>query len=279
MKTAWITGAGGLIGSYIARAAPRDWRATPLVRGALDLTDFSAVRARFETDRPQLVIHCAAISKSPVCQANPAFAWKVNVDVTRFLVELAKDIHLLFFSSDLVFDGRKGNYSEDDSPNPLTVYGETKVAAERFVLENPRHTVIRSSLNGGPSPTGDRGFTDELLSAWRAGRATKLFTDEFRSPILARETARAVWELVAANKPGLYHIAGSERLSRYQVGELVAAQRPDLNPRLEANSLRDYSGPPRSPDTSLDCTKVQRILSFQLPCFSESVREPGTLLA
>ena len=272
-RTAWITGAGGLIGSNIVRAAPHDWHAIPLTRESLDLTESDAVRARFHADQPHLVIHCAAISKSPVCQAQPELAWKTNFEATRFLAELAANVPLIFFSTDLVFDGRQGGYSESDPPHPLTVYGETKVAAEHVVLENPRHTVIRSSINGGPSPTGDRGFTDELLATWRAGRAAKLFTDEFRSPLFAADTARIIWQLVAANRPGLYHIAGGERLSRFQIGELVAAHCPELNPRIDASSIRDYAGPPRSPDTSLDGTKIQRLLSLSLPRFSERLNQ------
>src|SRR5258706_5236694 len=160
LPTAWVTGAGGLIGSTLARTAAtqaQEWSVRALPRYELDLTDFSAVRQRFRQEQPALVIHCAAISQSPACQANPAFAHKVNVEVTTLLAELAADIPFGFFSSDLVFDGRRGNYEETAAVNPLSVYGETKVAAEHLVQVNPKHTIIRTSLNGGVSPTGDRG--------------------------------------------------------------------------------------------------------------------------
>ena len=86
---------------------------------------------------------------------------------------------------------------------------------------------------------------------------------------LAAVTARAVWELVALNKPGIYHIAGRERLSRWQIGQLVASRWLQLNPRLEPGSLLDYRGAPRSPDTSLNCAKAQQLLSFPLPGLKE----------
>ena len=189
------------------------------------------MRAEFRLQNPQLIIHCAALSKSPECEANPALARKLNVEVTALLAELAADIPLVFLSTDLVFDGRTGNYDETAPVNPLSVYAETKAAAEQVVLANPKHTVIRTSLNGGTSPTGDRGFNEQMRRAWQAGQTLRLFTDEFRSPIPAEVTARAIWELAAQNKPGLYHVAGSERLSRWQIGQLLAARWPELKPR------------------------------------------------
>jgi dTDP-4-dehydrorhamnose reductase len=268
-RVAWITGAGGLIGSHVVRDAPRDWNLRALTRTELELTDFAAMRAAFQRDQPQLVIHCAAMSRTSACEANPELAWKNNVDVTRALCERSREIPLLFFSTDLVFDGCKGNYNEGDEPNPLTVYGETKIAAERITLANSQHTVIRTSLNAGATPRGNSSFDEQLCAAWARGETTRLFADEFRSPITAEVTAHAVWELVTANQPGLYHLGGSERLSRFEIGKLIAARRPQLNPRIEPSSIHDYAGPRRSPDTSLDCSKIQRLLSFPLPKLSE----------
>ena len=273
MQRVWITGASGLIGSHMARLAPAHWHVRALTRADLDLTDGPAVHAAFRNDAPALVIHCAAMSKTPECEVRRELAWKNNADVTRLLCEIAGDIPLLFFSTDLVFDGSKGNYIETDQPNPLTVYGETKVAAERLVLTNPKHTVIRTSLNAGATPRGDSSFNEQLRAAWKRDEVTKLFADEFRSPIAAEVTARAVWELVRSNQPGLYHLGGSERLSRFEIGKLIAARWPELNPRVEPSPIRDYPGPHRSPDTSLACGKVQRLLSFGLPQFSDWLRE------
>ena len=264
----WITGAGGLIGNQLLLLAPAfapDSTARGLTRADLDLTDHTALRRLFSQEQPRLIIHCAAMSKSPACQANPALARQVNVDVTARLAEFASDIPLIFFSTDLVFDGRLGNYDETAPPNPLSIYAETKVAAERIVLANPKHTVIRTSLNGGLSPAGDRGFNEEMRRAWQEGRTISLFTDEFRCPIPAEATARATWELAARNQPGLYHVAGSERLSRWQIGQLIAARWETLHPKIQAASLKEYHGAPRPPDVSLNCAKAQKLLTFPLP--------------
>jgi len=267
-RPVWITGAGGLIGNYLVRTAQTyapPFRIIPLTRKNLDLTNINAVQQAFTKQKPQLILHCTALSKSPACQADPALAQKLNVEVTAHLALLAAEIPFFFFSSDLVFDGRRGNYSEIDQINPLSVYAETKAAAEKIVLANPLHTVIRTSLNGGISPTGDRGFNEEMRRTWQKGQSSKLFIDEFRCPIPAVATARAVWELVARSQPGLYHIAGSERLSRWEIGQLLAARWPQLNPKLERASLKEYRGAPRPPDSSLNCAKVKKLLSFPLP--------------
>ena len=194
----------------------------------------------------------------------------MNFEVTKFLAELAHDISFVFFSTDLVFDGRRGNYAETDVPNPLHVYGETKLAAEGCVLINPRHLVVRTSLNGGPSPTGSRAFNEQLRrSLQKAGPELTLFADEFRCPIPAVETARAVWDLAQKNCAGLYHVAGAEKLSRLEIGKLLLARWPEVTAQIKSGSARDFPGPPRALDTSLDISKAQKVLSQPLPKFSD----------
>ena len=272
MKLAWITGANGLIGNYLVQTAPPfapSWRVRALVRADFDLLDFATVRREFEKDQPQLVVHCAAITNVSAAQKDPALARRVNVEVTKLLAELAAEIPFVFFSTDLVFDGRKGDYIETDAVNPLHVYGETKLAAEEIILKNPRHLVLRTSLNGGVSPAG-RAFNEQLRrSLQQAGQGMKLFTDEFRCPIPAIETARAVWELVNQNRTGLYHVAGAEKLSRYQIGQVLVKHWPEVTAKIEASLARDFAGPPRALDTSLNIARVQKVLSAPLPGLNE----------
>jgi dTDP-4-dehydrorhamnose reductase len=273
---AWVTGSGGLIGNYIVRAATElgtGWEVRALTRSQLDLCEYGAVRQAYLADRPRLVIHCAALSKSPDCQANPVLARRINVEATLNLAELAAEAQFVFFSTDLVFDGKDGGYDEGAQVNPLSVYAEPKVAAKLAVLSNPGHTVVRTSLTGGRSPTGDRGFNEQLCIALRNGESPRLFTDEYRCPLAASVTARAVWEMVAKELRGLYHLAGAEKLSRWQIGSLLAAHWRRPESQVMPGSLKDYSGPPRPPDTSLDCGKVQKELSFALPGFGQWLAE------
>jgi dTDP-4-dehydrorhamnose reductase len=269
----WITGAHGLIGNYLVQTAPRfapHWRVRALTRADFDLLDFAAVEREFKIDRPQLVIHCAAISTVVEAQKNPDHAWRVNVEMTRQLAGLASEGRFIFFSTDLVFDGRRGNYIETDAVNPLTEYGETKAAAEKIVGQNPRHLVVRTSINGGVSIPGNRAFNEQLRAALQAsGQGMTLFTDEFRCPIPAIETARAVWELAQKNGTGLFQVAGAEKLSRWQIGRLLIGRWPEVKVKIQSGSARDFAGPPRALDTSLDISKIQKFLSVPLPGLGE----------
>lgn len=259
----WITGAGGLIGSALAQAVPGGsgrWEVCALRREDLDLLDARLVEERFAREEPSMILHAAALSRSADCEADPALARRLNVEVTSRLVRLAGGRPFVLFSTDLVFDGRKGGYVEGDEVGPLGVYASSKVAAEEAVRGQPGVMIVRTSLNGGTSPTGDRGFNEALRRAWGAGRETCLFEDEFRSPIHAAETARVVWALVEAGVEGVVHVAGAERMSRWELGELVAARWPGLSPRLVRGRLADYRGPRRAPDTTLDCSQVARLL-------------------
>lgn len=264
----WITGTGGLLGNYLFETAAQfapEFRAVALGRGELDLTDFSAVRSRFEMERPAAILHCAAIAHPPACEREPALARRVNVDATRCLAEVAGEIPFFFCSSDLVFDGRRGNYIETDTPNPLSVYSETKLAAEQVVRANPRHTVLRLSLNFGRSPTRNRGFNEMLRADLAVGKNFSPFTDEFRCPIAAPVTARAIWELLNKRAAGLFHLCGADRLSRWEIANLLLPHWPALPGKIQPSSVRDYQGPPRPPDCSMNCAKVQQFLSFPLP--------------
>jgi dTDP-4-dehydrorhamnose reductase len=313
---AWVTGAGGLIGGYVANHPNHSarWRVVGLTRPDLDLTNQEAVNRRFREDSPALVIHCAAVSTAAACAKNPDRARRINIDVTRQLTELCANARMILLSTDLVFDGLKGNYTEADPTNPLTLYGETKIEAERIVLANPRHLVIRTSLNAGVSPTGDRSFAEQMRAAWQRGETLNLFTDEFRNPIPASVTARAIWELALADQArltrpsatptpsdgetdrardsarsprnptasitlasGIFHLAGAERLSRLEIGQLLAAKWPELICRMEPASLRDFPGP-RAADCSLNCARAQAMLSFPLPRFSEWLNGARTFL-
>jgi dTDP-4-dehydrorhamnose reductase len=274
---ALITGAAGLIGGYLVRTANRwapQWDVRGISRRDGDLADPGRMRVLWDRYQPALVIHCAALSRAGACEQEPALADHINVAVTRALADLARDIPFLFLSSDQVFDGAKGWYIEIDEANPLNVYGRTKAKAERIVLENPAHTVLRVALTAGASPTGDRSFVEDMLRAARRGTVLTLFTDEFRCPIPAGPLARAIWELVGLGPPGLYHIGGQERLSRWEIGELLMRWYPELTGCVRPGSVADYDGPARPPDLSLRCDKLQRLLSFQLPGFRQWLSGP-----
>lgn len=263
-----ITGAAGLIGQYLVKSAPRwapGWNVEGLTRAQLDLTDPLAVESAFHRHKPQLVIHSAALSRTRDCEQDPERARRINIDATATLAELAQNIPFIFLSSGEVFDGTTGWYRESDEPNPINVYGRTKLEAERVVLRNPGHTVVRIVLTAGTSEGGDRSFVEDMCRKARAGKDVTLYTDEFRCPLPAGVIARALWGLVDHDNPGLYHLGGSERLSRWGIGELLLPWYPELQGRLIKGSALNHAGAPRPIDLSLSCDKIQKVLSFRIP--------------
>jgi dTDP-4-dehydrorhamnose reductase len=267
-----ITGAAGLIGQYFVNTAPRwapGWEVQGLSRAELELTETSKVEARIHALKADLFIHCAALSRTKACEEDPDQARRVNVEITAHLAQLSKDIPFIFLSSGEVFDGKTGWYSEVDEPNPINVYGQTKLEAEQAVLQNPRHTVVRIVLTAGTSETGDRSFVEDMCRTAKAGKDVTLYADEFRCPLPAGVIARAIWELVDRKQPGLYHLGGSERLSRWEIGETLLPWCPELKGHLMKGSVRNHIGSPRPSDLSLRCDKIQRLLSFHIPGFRE----------
>jgi len=265
-----VTCAAGLIGHYLLNTAPRwapQWDVRGITRQDVDLTDVNAVRRLWHGLHPHVVVHCAAQSRTGPCQKDPTLARRINVKATALLAELAAEIPFLFLSSDQVFDGAQGWYVETDPVNPLNVYGETKAEAERIVLQNPRHSAIRVALNAGTSPTGDRSFVEDMRNSVKGETPLTLFTDEFRCPLPAGMTARAIWELIEQDQPGLYHLGGAERLSRWEIGQALTSWYQELSGRIQAGSVTAYAGAPRPPDLSLRCDKIQGLLSFQIPGF------------
>jgi len=267
-----ITGAAGLIGQYLVKTASRwapGWDVLGLSRAELDLTERSNLETRIHALKPNLLIHCAALSRTKDCEQDPEQARRINVEATAHLARLSQDIPFIFLSSGEVFNGRTGWYGETDEPNPINVYGQTKLEAEQAVLQNPGHTVVRIVLTAGMSESGDRSFVEDMCRAAKAGKDVTLYADEFRCPLPAGVIARAVWELVDRRQTGLYHLGGSERLSRWEIGEALLPWYLELKGHLVRGSAHNHVGSPRPADLSLRCDKIQRLLSFRIPGFRE----------
>ena len=261
-----------MIGQYLVKTAPRwapDRDMQGLTRADLDLTDRTNVERTWQSIKPNAVIHCAALSRTKACEQDPEQARRINAEDTAHLAQLSQDIPFIFLSSGEVFDGSTGWYGETDEPNPINVYGQTKLEAEQAVLQNPRHTVVRIVLTAGTSETGDRSFVEDMYRTAKAGKDVTLYADEFRCPLPAGVIARVIWELVDREQPGLYHLGGSDRLSRWEIGETLLPWCPELKGHLMKGSARNHVGSPRPADLSLRCDKIQSLLSFRIPGFRE----------
>ena len=274
-----VTGAAGLIGHYLVKTASRwvpGWEVHGLGRADLDLTDAANLDHVWRSIKPDAVIHCAAMSRTKDCERDPSAAQRINVMATAHLARLSSNIPFIFLSSGEIFDGGTGWYDEMSQPNPINVYGKTKLDAEQVVLQNRRHTVLRIVLTAGVSEAGDRSFVEDMCKTARAGKNVTLYADEFRCPLPAGAVARAVWEMLERNCPGLYHLGGRERLSRWEIGQALLPWYPELERRLVQGSARGHAGAPRPADLSLCCDKIQKLLAFPIPGFREWLTNRST---
>jgi dTDP-4-dehydrorhamnose reductase len=281
-----VTGASGLLGHAVALAAQKEHQVTaqyhrnipPALTGLVqvDLTDASRTQETFHAISPEITIHCAAISDPVTCEQKRIIARSLNVTATQTLARLCGQSHsrLLLISTDLVFNGMRGMYVEADPVDPVSYYGDTKVKAEELVRDNCRNYVIaRCSLMYGKSPSGRRGVDERLLESLRSGKEVVLFTDEYRTPVCAQDLAPALLRVAESGFVGTVHCAGTERISRYDLGLKICRAAGVDSSRIVPAKIEDVqSGPPRAPDVSLDSTKLAERLGIRLMGMDEGLR-------
>jgi dTDP-4-dehydrorhamnose reductase len=260
-----VTGAGGQLGSVVLRqltelgiaavgtvspSGPRPERGRTV---PLDLLDTAQVERLVETLAPERIVHCAALTQVAACFRDPVQAERINVETTRTLARLSERRFVLL-STDMVFDGERAPYPERAEPQPTTVYGRTKLAAETVALATaPRCTaVVRVPLLYGiPSVQRPTTFL-ALADAVRARKPVNLFADEVRTPLWLEDAARAVRQVADSPLLGTVHTGGPEPLTRLQMGQRLAAALGIEDPALVAGSQRAAGDPePRPRDLSL----------------------------
>lgn len=237
MKKIFLTGASGFLGGHILRTSPKNTQILAQYRSHYIISSSGAVK-EIQMDftaspwqevidfEPDVIIHTAAMAKLDDCETNPSKARAVNDEATRQLVDIAREVdaRFIYTSTDQIFDGYHGHYTESDPPNPLNVYGLTKYDPEPYILKtHDNAVVIRCALIYGMSLNGTITFTEKMISNLREGRPVNLFTDEFRSPILVNNLAEVIWELVGNDFHGVINVGGSQKVSRYEMGEIACA--------------------------------------------------------
>jgi len=267
-KECWlVTGATGQLGSHVVRRLAADPAVGALLALArrpdvgtpgvavqcLDLADFDAVQSTVREFAPSHIIHLAAMTAVADCWQRPAEAECVNVAATRVLAEAADGARVVFSSTDMVFDGTAAPYREADPPRPLSHYGRTKAAAERVLVEFPNTLVVRIPLMYGFAYAPRNTTFSQQMAALRAGTPLRLFTDEYRTPIWLADAARALIALARSDLTGVIHIAGPQRLSRYELVAQCARVLGLPTAHLVPISRLDIPAPePRPADLSLD---------------------------
>ena len=259
-----VVGVNGMLGNSIARAFPGEVKGTynsifiesNFNDVKLDITNNEEVLSVVKSVSPDIVFNCAAMTNVDSCEENRHAAEKIHVDGTRHLSEAcsrvgAKFVHI---STDFVFDGKNGNYSESDRAVPINIYGKTKLAGEGVLGEDD--LLIRTCIFG-INVENKKSMVEWIVHELENGRPINVFNDSFFTPIYTGHLANIMLEMCRKEMKGLYHVASAERIDKYAFA-LAVADIFGLDKNLiSPSSIKDFHRKaPRPVDTSLRCSKV-----------------------
>lgn len=271
MQRVLLTGASGFLGWNLLQTIPDNVQVigqynTRNIEVPLDETIQAdlAVRASVDnllnTAKPDAIIHTAAVADANLFETQKEKSFLINWIATNHMAAYAAkhSIPFIFTSTDLVFDGTKGNYTEEDDPNVLSAYGLSKASAELGIASRYRKACIcRMPLMYGYGGPHAQSFITPFLQKMRSGEKLNLFTDEFRTAVDGRSAAIGLWKALTDNWTGLYHLGGQEKRSRYEFGMLLAEAFGIKDPNIVPTKQADVQmAAPRPADVSLDSSKA-----------------------
>lgn len=184
---------------------------------SLDITQKQKVKEVILDFFPDFVINTAAYTNVDKAESEKELAWKTNVNGIEniSLYSWTIDAHLIHISTDYIFDGKNGPYSEDDKPSPINYYGRSKLASENSIrTSGVRFTIIRSNVLYGPTKYGRPDFVKWVIDSLSSGKEIKIVKDQFNNPTFIDDICHAINKIIEFKKEGIYNIAGPEILSR-----------------------------------------------------------------
>jgi dTDP-4-dehydrorhamnose reductase len=256
MKTALITGAGGLLGRCMAEQLSKSgWRVVALNHAELDITDDNRVQPIFERESPQLVINCAATTNVDRCETEVEWAYAVNEQGAGYLARACRELGAQFVhvSTDYVFDGEKaGFYTQEDAAQPLSIYGKSKLAGEQMVRKVlPEAFIIRTSWVFG---VGGKNFGSRIFDYAKAGAKLKGVEDQTSIATYAPELAARIEEITLQGQPGLYQVTNSGATTWFEFARLALDLGGMQDVAIEPCTRADLNQPaPRPRNSAMRC--------------------------
>lgn len=286
-----ITGSNGLLGQKIvqqllnancsflatSKGENRNQDCPETNYESLDICDENEIEQLFQSFQPTHIIHTAAITNVDYCELNPEECDEVNYLASMKLFQAAQNInaHFQLLSTDFVFNGEKGNYSEEDEVGPLSIYAESKVNAENGLIQSQYtnwsivRTIIVYGIGNNLSRSNIICWAKEALSK---GQEMNIVDDQFRAPTWADDLAWACVQICKMNKTGKFNISGPETLSIYSIVERVARHFNFLTDNLKKSSSATLNQPAkRPPHTGFDLTKARKELGYNPKTIEETL--------
>lgn len=282
-----IPGASGLLGINLAVEAMREHEVVGVDRGKLKSAPFqvfhtnilnrAAINSLLDKTRPDWLINCAALANLEECDEHPELATVLNVDLPAQLANACAErgIRFVHISTDSVFDGEQERpYTEEDQPNPLSLYSQTKLDGEKAAFsENPQAIVARVNMFGW-SLTNRRSLGEFFVNNLSAGKNVSGFTDVIFCPMLVNHTARLLLEMLEKGMTGLYHVVGAQAMNKYQFGVEVARTFRLKDSLIAPKSVEGSElTARRSHNLWLSTHKLSTDLGHEIPSFSTGLDE------
>ena len=291
MKRILITGSNGLLGQklidlYLKEgsveliATARGANRYPIKKGytyvSMDVTDVRNVIDTITEHQPHTIIHTAAMTNVDTCESDKEGAEKLNVDAVEYIVEAANEVdaHLIHLSTDFIFDGEAGPYTEDAAPEPVSYYGETKLAAENMVKNQcNKWSIARTILVYGI--VHDMSRSNIVLwakGALEKGQPINVVNDQVRSPTLAEDLAIGCQLIEKREAEGVFNISGKDQMSIVEIVERVADYfQLDKSIITQVSSKTLNQAAKRPPITGFDLTKSNSVLGYDPRSFEEGI--------
>ncbi|MBC3538430.1 SDR family oxidoreductase [Rufibacter sediminis] len=292
MKTLLITGSNGLLGQKLigllhtepnikliasSRGQNKLAELYPHVAfAAMDVTNAEQVEQVIAETQPTHIIHTAAMTNVDDCESQREECWKQNVDAVENLVRASErhGVHLIHVSTDFIFDGENGPYTEEAEGAPVNFYGQSKLAAEELVKNAAcKWAILRTVLVFGiVHEYGRSNIVLWVKGSLEQGKQIKVVNDQLRTPTLAEDLAQGCWLAAKHDAQGIFNISGEELLTPYQMA-IQVAEYFDLDKSLiEEVDGSIFSQPAkRPPRTGFDITKAKTQLGYQPRTFKESI--------
>ncbi|MEO5588458.1 MAG: SDR family oxidoreductase [Gemmatimonadaceae bacterium] len=281
-----VAGSAGFLGTAVLRAALEAGRditallhSTPAAVESsrtikCDLSDRNQVAAIVAEAQPDWVVNCAALANVDECERDPARAHRLNAEIPANLAFACAEhgARLVHISTDSVFDGTRGMYSEDDIPHPLNVYAASKLAGEHEVAQLlPDALIVRTNFVG---LANDRsaGLAGWIAASLEANKPINGFTDVIFSPLLADTLADIVFSMMDHSMGGVYHLSARDAISKYDFAVELADCLGVQSPAIAGARLADASlAAPRPLNTSLCPTRAEGVLGFDMPVATDAI--------
>lgn len=288
-----ITGTNGLLGQYLVRDCVQkgytviatgrgDCRLSPATLGnaaymIMDITDQQQVRSVITETQPDIIVHGAAMAQPDACELDKEACRLTNVSATGYICEAAAltGAKVIYVSTDFVFNGKEGPYTEEDHPDPVNFYGQSKLDGEYLVWQLEKWAIVRTILVYGNILHGTRSnVVTWVKDNLEKGKSIKVVSDQVRTPTYVEDLSKAILLIIEKDAEGLYHIGGREVLTPWDIALQVADFFNLDKSLMEKVDAAVFTQPALRPlKTGFVIKKAQQDLGYEPVSFKEGIEK------